>query len=48
MRYQVLVVNLKVRYTVVYFAKEANSNLAKAPLNFNGGLAKLGLTVLVK
>ena len=30
------------------FTKEVNPSLAKPPLNFNGGLAKLGLTSLVK
>ena len=28
--------------TVVYFTKGENPSLAKPPLNFNGGLAKLG------
>ena len=29
---------------VAYFTEEINSSLAIPPLNFNGGLAKLGLT----
>ena len=33
---------------MVYFTKEVNPSLAKPPLKFNGGLAKLGLTSLVK
>ena len=33
---------------VPYFAGEVNPNLAKPPLKFNGGLAKVGLTSLVK
>ena len=34
--------------TVAYFTREINPSLAKLPLNCNGGLAKLGLTSLVK
>ena len=34
--------------TVAFFIKEVNPSLAKLPLKFNGGLAKLGLTSLVK
>ena len=33
---------------VAYFTKEVNPSLAKLPLNFNGSLAKLGLTSIVK
>ena len=33
---------------VAYFTKEVNPSLAKPPLNFNGGLANLGFTSLVK
>ena len=33
---------------VVYFTKEVDPCLAKLPLNFNGALAKIGLTVIVK
>ena len=33
---------------MAYFTKEINPSLVKLPLNFNGGLAKLGLTSLVK
>ena len=33
--------------TAAYSTKEVNPSLAKPPLNFNGGLAKLGLTSLV-
>ena len=33
---------------VVYFTKEVNPSLAKPPLKFNDGLAKLGLTSSVK
>ena len=33
---------------VANFSKEVIQNLAKARLNFNGGLAKLGFTSLVK
>ena len=32
----------------VDFTKEVNPSLAKPPLKFNGGLANLGLTSLVK
>ena len=31
-----------------YLTKEVNPSLAKSPLNFNGSLAKLGSTFLVK
>ena len=33
--------------SAVYFTKEVNPSLAKPPLLFNGGLAKLGLTSFV-
>ena len=33
---------------MAYFTKEVNSNIAKPPLNFSGGLATLGLTSLIK
>ena len=33
---------------VVYFTKEVDPCLATLPLNFNGALAKLGLTIIVK
>ena len=32
---------------VAYFTREVNPSLAKPPSNFDGGLAKLGLTSLV-
>ena len=35
-------------FTVAYFTKEVNPSLAKQPLKFNGGFAKLGLTSIVK
>ena len=35
-------------FYVAYFTDEVNSSLAKRPLNFNGGLAKLELTSLIK
>ena len=35
-------------HPLAYFTEEVNPILAKLPLNFNGGLAKLGLTSLVK
>ena len=34
--------------TVAYFTEEVKPSFAKSPLNFNGGLAKLGLTYLIK
>ena len=34
--------------TVTFLKKKINSNLAKQPLKFNGSLAKLGLTSLLK
>ena len=37
-----------VNATVVYCTKEAIPWLARLPLNFNGGLAKLGLTSFMK
>ena len=33
---------------MAYVTKEVNPSLAKPPLKFNGGLAKLGLTSLAK
>ena len=33
---------------VVYFTEEVNQSLAKLPLNFSGGLAKLQLVPVVK
>ena len=33
---------------VAYFTKQVNPSLAKPPLKFNGGLAKLGLTSLLE
>ena len=33
---------------LAYYTKEVNPSLVKPPLKFNGGLAKLGLTSLVK
>ena len=34
--------------TVATFTQVFNQNFAKPPLNFNGDLAKLGLTYLIK
>ena len=36
------------RWSVVDFTKEVNPSVAKPPPEFNGGLAKRGLTTLVK
>ena len=46
--YNLYIIVIMIWLPVAYFTKELNWSLAKPPLKFSGGLAKLGWTSLVK